>query len=428
MVEPPGDFTGESIVSFASIGLLVTLAAIATIVAAALAAARTALYFGGLASREERIWSTASVRDRERAAHWTHDTRLLTVAIQICHTITKTIAVVSLVTALSTYVNIFVVIACNVLSLVLIEAIARLFARKFPVQTLSSLNWIITPVYKTMLPVAVKLDALNSRWRQAFDRRPTAEETLAQVMELAAAASETGEEKEVVKGIANFGVLFVDNVMKRRHEMCCLSASSNFEEVMTAVNQFGYSRIPVYRDSIDHIIGVLYIKDLLPFFGQGKDFPWVNIVRPGYFVPAHKKIDALLTDFQEKRVHIAIVCDDGGNTAGLISLEDLIEIVITEINEQRDDIDDVGYMRIDDRTYIFNGKTAIRDVFRVLDVEYPFLRSESEFESLEDFIVEINDELPAEGDELSYDQFTFVVEGVEQKRIKRVKVHIHEQA
>jgi putative hemolysin len=141
-----------------------------------------------------------------------------------------------------------------------------------------------------------------------------------------------------------------------------------------------------------------------------------------------KKIDALLKDFQEKRVHIAIVRDESGNTVGLITLEDLIEVVIRDINEQPDQVNGQGYARIDDRTYIFNGKASIREVFRLLDVEHPLLREPTESESLEDFIVEINDELPGEGDELSYDQFTFVVEAVENKRIKRVRVNVHAQA
>jgi CBS domain containing-hemolysin-like protein len=268
---------------------------------------------------------------------------------------------------------------------------------------------------------------VNVRWRAAFRDRRTAEEALAQVIELAAAASEP-DEKDVVQGIANFGVLRVRDLMQGRHEIAAISTSLNFEEVIAFVNQCGYSRIPVFEDSIDHIKGVLYIKDLLPFFGQGNEFPWVNIVRPGYFVWANKRIDALLKDFQEKRVHVAIVRDDAGNTAGLITLEDLIEVVIREINEQRDSVEDQGYMRIDDRTYVFNGKSSIRDVFRLLDAEYPKLRQPREVESLEDFIVEINDELPSEGDEVSYDHFTFVVEAVEYKRIKRVRVNVHAQA
>jgi putative hemolysin len=174
--------------------------------------------------------------------------------------------------------------------------------------------------------------------------------------------------------------------------------------------------------------GVLYTKDLLPFFEHGKNFPWINVIRPGYFVGATKKIDALLKDFQEKRVHIAIVRDDNGKTVGLITLEDLIEVIIRDINEQPDQLDDQGYTRIDERTYLFSGKASIREVFRLMDVEHPMLREPTDFESLEDFIVEINDELPVEGDELSYDQFTFVVEAVENKRIKRVRVNVHAQA
>jgi CBS domain containing-hemolysin-like protein len=398
--------------------------------AAALAAARTALYFAGQVGQGDVVWSGARAEARARASRWLTEARLLTVAIQLYHTLARVLMVVSLVAAASFagHASIFWgIIVPSVIGLVLSEAFARLFARKYPVSALSILDKLISVVHGTTAPITKQLNAANIRWRTALSGRRTAEEALAQVIELAAAASEPAE-KDVVQGIVNFGVLQVRDLMHSRNEIGAMSTSLNFDEVIAFVNECGYSRIPVYTHSIDHISGVLYIKDLLPFFEHGKDFPWMNVVRPGYFVWANKRIDALLKDFQEKRVHVAIVRDDAGNTAGLITLEDLIEVVIREINEQRDDVGDQGYLRIDDRTYVFNGKSSIRDVFRLLDTEHPILREPTEFESLEDFIVEINDELPAEGDEVSYDHFTFVVEAVENKRIKRVRVNVHAQA
>lgn len=432
MDDPPsGDILLEPIAySLAIVGSVLAVALLATVLAAALAAARTSLYFAGLISREDMAWVTADNVARDRAGRWLKESRLLTVAIQFYHTVARVVVVVSLFA--STLIvgnnNVFPgVIAAGILGLVLSEAFSRLFARQYPVKALSRLNTLVSMVHKTMLPIARRLDAVNRRWWSAFGDRHTAEKALAQVIELAA-ASETEGEKEVVKGIVNFAVLRVRDVMKSRDQISCLSYSSGFHEVMAFANQCGYSRIPVFKESIDSIEGVLYTKDLLPFFEQGGDFPWTNVIRPGYFVVANKKIDALLKDFQEKRVHIAIVRDDSGNTVGLITLEDLIEVVIRDINEQPDQAYDGGHTRIDDRNYIFNGKTSIREVFRLLDVEHPLLREPTEFESLEDFIVEINDELPGEGDEVSYDQFTFVVEAVENKRIKRVRVNVHAQA
>lgn len=429
MDDPPGDFLLVIIASLVAGGSVLAAALLATLLAAALAAARTALYFAGLASREDVLWVTADNLARHRTDRWLKDARLLTVAIQFCHTIARVVVVVSLVASamMGKGSVLFSIVAPGVLGLVLSEAVARLFARRYPLQTISRLHTLIALISKTLLPVAHRLDNLNARWRSAFGDRRSAEEVLAQVIELAA-ASDTEGETEVVKGIVNFGALRVKDVMKQRDEISCLSTSSNFSEVLEYVNTCGFSRIPIYKQSIDQIEGLLYTKDLLPFFKQGRDFAWMNILRPGYFVGANKKIEALLKDFQEKRVHIAIVRDDDGKTVGLITLRDLIEVVIREINEQSDDVSGQGYARIDDRTFIFNGKVSIHDVFRLLDTEHPLLREPTELESLEDFIVEINDELPEEGEELSYDQFTFVVEAVENKRIKRVRVNVHAQA
>lgn len=426
MDDPPGELLGQPMIySAVAIGFFLLLAAFA----ASLAAARTALYFAGMAGKEDVAWTRADQLSRSRAERWLNDARLLGVAIQLYHTFARVLAVVSLLvlSVLANTSTFWSVLMPSAIVLILSEAFTRLFARKYPVRALSMLNRILLLVYNTMIPAARILDTVYLRWNAAFRARRTAEEALAQVIQLAAAASESNE-KDVVKGIANFGGLRVCDLMKSRHEISAMSTSLNFDEVMAFVNHCGYSRIPVYRDSIDHIQGVLYIKDLLPFFDQGRDFAWANVVRPGYFVWSNKRVDALLKDFQEKRVHIAIVRDDAGNTAGLVTLEDLIEVVIREINEQRDGIGDSGFVRIDERTYMFNGKASIREVFKLLDADHPMLREPAEYESLEDFIVEINDELPSVGDEVNYDQFTFVVEAVESKRIKRVRVNVHAQA
>ncbi|MGC3948194.1 MAG: transporter associated domain-containing protein [Chryseolinea sp.] len=431
MDDPPGDFLIVPIANlFAAFGSVFVLVIVAIVLAAALAAARTALYFAGLVGKEHIAWTGTSADDRLKADQLLSHSRLLTVAIQFYHTVVRVFAVMGL-SALSLMTgneNIFFgVIAPAVLTIVLSEAFARLFARKYPVKTLSLLYPMVVLVRMTMLRTARLLDGLNLKWHSAFGNRRTPEEALAQVIELAAAA-ESETEKEVVKGIVNFGVLRVRDVMKEREAIRCINTSSNFDEVIASVNACGYSRIPVFNGSIDQVEGVLYTKDVLPFFEHGKDFPWVNIIRPGYFVSANKKIDALLKDFQEKRVHIAIVRDEQGKTVGLITLEDLIELVIREINEETDQVESKGYTRIDDLTFVFSGKTSVREVFRLMDIEHPLLREPTEFESLEDFIVEINDELPEVGEELSYDQFTFVVEAVENKRIKRVRVNVHAQA
>ena len=188
---------------------------------------------------------------------------------------------------------------------------------------------------------------------------------LTQVLEMANGDKETSEgEKEILRGIVNFGTLTVRQVMKTREEISSINIDLNFHELLTYVNASGFSRIPVYKNTIDSIIGVLYIKDLLPYLEYSQDFKWQDLLRPGLFVPETKKIDLLLKDFQEKRVHMAIVVNDTNSTIGLVTLEDLIEEIIGEINDEFDEIDQ-PFRKIDDNTFVFDGRTTFEDLCKL---------------------------------------------------------------
>jgi putative hemolysin len=278
-------------------------------------------------------------------------------------------------------------------------------------------------------PVSITLMKVRGIWtRKAVEKRTTAEE-LSQALEIAAGIEGTSEgEKDILRGIVNFGTLTVKQVMRTHTEISALNVESNFDELLDAVNKSGFSRIPVYRRTIDTIEGVLYIKDLLPFLERDSSFDWQRLLRPGFFVPETKKIDLLLKDFQEKRVHMALVADEFGGTAGLVTLEDLIEEIIGEINDEFDEVD-IAFKRIDDRTFVFDGKTSLHDFCKAVDLDLGALSAvRGESESLGGLILELNNELPKAGDQISFEQFTFVIESVDRKRIKRVRVKIHEQA
>jgi putative hemolysin len=216
--------------------------------------------------------------------------------------------------------------------------------------------------------------------------------------------------------------------MRPLDAMIAVSIDSTFTELVSFINSEGYSRMPVYRTDLNSIEGVLYIKDLLPFLDEPAEFAWSRMLRPGFFVTENKKIDLLLRDFQEKRVHMAIVKNELGQTSGIITLEDLIREIIGELNTDNSEIPESGFRKLDENIFVFDGRTPVQEFFRVLDQEHPFFREPGEEESLEDFIIEFNDELPEVGDELYYEQYTFVIEAVEQKRIKRVRVNVHAQA
>ena len=235
-------------------------------------------------------------------------------------------------------------------------------------------------------------------------------------------------EKDILKGIVNFGTLTVKQVMKSRMDISAVDAELTFTDLMEQVNKSGFSRIPVFRESIDTIEGILYTKDLLPHLDANNDFNWQSLLRPGFFVPESKKLDSLLKDFQRKHVHMAVVVDEYGGTAGLLTLEDLIEEIIGEINDEFDE-ELVAYQKIDDKTFVFEGKTPLSDVCKVLDVEPSiFEEVKGESESLGGLILELHGAMPYVNETILFDRFSFTIAAVEQKRINKIRITINETA
>jgi CBS domain containing-hemolysin-like protein len=215
--------------------------------------------------------------------------------------------------------------------------------------------------------------------------------------------------------------------MKSRLEISTVDVELDYLELLEAVKKSGYSRIPVFRGTIDHIEGILYTKDLLPYLGEGKNFQWQRLLRPGFFVPETKRLDSLLRDFQNKRVHIAIVADEYGGTSGLVTLEDLIEEIIGEINDEFDEVS-AQYQKIDDKTYVFEGRVSLHDFCKTLDVEPQYFDDvKGESESVGGLLLELNKTMPAAGETLKYERFTFNVLTVDEKRIKRIRVHVEDE-
>ncbi|GAB2619200.1 gliding motility-associated protein GldE [Belliella aquatica] len=233
----------------------------------------------------------------------------------------------------------------------------------------------------------------------------------------------TDEEKDILKGIVNFGTLSVKQVMHSRMEITAVDLETDFHELMDKINKSGYSRIPVYNETIDSIEGILYIKDLLPHIEKGEEFEWQSLIRKGFFVPENKKVDSLLKDFQKKRVHMAIVVDEYGGTSGLITLEDLIEEIIGEINDEFDDVQEFYFQEIDPQTFIFEGKVSLNDFCKKLDLDIQiFDEVKGESESLGGLLLELNSNLPKNGTKICFEDFEFTILAVDTRKIKKVKV------
>lgn len=243
-------------------------------------------------------------------------------------------------------------------------------------------------------------------------------------LELSTEIGTTEQEREILKGIVHFSTIPVTQIMKARVDMEAVELSISFHELMDKINKTGFSRLPVYKEDLDTIEGVLYIKDLLPHTNKDEDFNWQKLLRPAYFVPEAKMIDDLLKDFQEKHVHIAIVVDEYGGTEGLITLEDIIEEIVGEISDEYDE-DDNLFTKVDANTYDFEGKTSINDFCKVVKEDTKlFEEIMGESESLGGMILEVHTRLPNTGEQVHFDKYTFTVLSVDTKRIKKIRVHI----
>ena len=232
------------------------------------------------------------------------------------------------------------------------------------------------------------------------------------------------EEKHILKGLINFGNTSVKQIMKPRTEVNCIDIETNAQELLSTIVDWNYSRIPIYEESFDNVKGILYIKDLLPHIHKKTNFNWKELMRPPMFVPEHKKIDVLLEEFQEKRVHMAIVVDEYGGTNGLVTMEDILEEVFGEIKDEFDE-EELSYSKLDDSTYIFEGKTAIHDIIKILQLPVDhFDKIKGEADTLGGMLMEIQEEIPSKGEKIITQDITFTVESADSRRIKRVKVLI----
>lgn len=233
------------------------------------------------------------------------------------------------------------------------------------------------------------------------------------------------EEKEMLKGIVNFGTLTVKQVMKARMDITAIDCEMDFHKLMNQINKSGYSRLPVFDETVDNIKGILYIKDLLPHINEEAGFKWQEKLRPGFYVPETKKIDTLFKDFQDKRIHIAIVVDEYGGTSGLITMEDVIEEIVGEINDEYDQDSDVIYNKLDNDTFVFEGKTSLMDFCKLTQVEHKvFDEVKGESESLGGLLLELNFKLPKTGEKIRFKNFLFTIVSVNDKRIKKISAYI----
>ena len=247
---------------------------------------------------------------------------------------------------------------------------------------------------------------------------------LSQALQLTSKEDTTKEEHKILQGIVSFGNTDTKQVMRPRIDIFALKIEQKYLEIMPEIIENGYSRIPVYRDNMDTIEGILYVKDLLPYIDR-KKFDWTSLLREPFFVPENKKLDDLMAEFQEKKVHLAVVVDEYGGTSGLISLEDIIEEIVGDISDEFDD-EDLMYSKLDDNNYVFEGKTALKDFYKIIKIEddVVFEDNKGEAETVAGFVLEISGSFPKLNSKINFENYVFTIEAMDKKRIKLVKFTI----
>lgn len=292
----------------------------------------------------------------------------------------------------------------------------------FMARPLGALDWIITPISLPMRWVTLGIhDKLGKQ------KSNISVDQLSQALELTSDTDTTLEEKKILEGIVSFGNIDTKQVMSPRIDVFALNQEMEYAKIIPEIIEKGFSRIPVYEDSIDKVIGILYVKDLLPYINH-KNFDWLTLIRKPYFVPENKKLDDLLNDFKDKKNHLAIVVDEYGGTSGLISLEDIIEEIVGDISDEFDD-EDLVFSKLDDTNYIFEGRTLLKDFYKVLKLENTvvFENKKGDAETIAGLLLEISGNFPRRGDVVTLEKYTFKIESLDKKRIKRVKLTIDEK-
>ena len=278
-----------------------------------------------------------------------------------------------------------------------------------------------TPPFSWLSGFLMKSTEIINKKTKKMDMRLSSSD-LEQAVALTKELSDSEEEHKMLEGIVKFGNTEVCQIMCSRVDAVAIDVKLNFKEVYDVIVESGFSRFPVYQDSFDNITGILYVKDLLEHINKAEDFNWRNLARPAFFVPENKKIDDLLKDFQEKKMHMAIVVDEYGGANGIVTLEDVLEEIVGDITDEFDE-DEVVHTKVNDYTFVFEGKTPLLDMYKVMDIdaeEYEDLKGDAE--SVAGFIIEQSGRIMRKNERLTVHDLTFIVEAADKKRLKLVRV------
>jgi len=319
------------------------------------------------------------------------------------------------------------VIVVTFLLLLFAEVLPKVYATQNIVKFALMVAGLMTALRRFFYPLSsllVKSTNFIDK-RMAVKRSGLSANELSHAIDITHEEKGSEEDKQLLYGIVQFSNIYAREIMKSRVDVVAVAEDIPFSELIKVIVEAGYSRIPVYRESFDNVIGILYIKDLLPHLDTEEEFPWQNLIRNCFFVPESKKINDLLKEFQERKIHMAVVVDEYGGTSGIVTLEDILEEIVGEINDEFD-IEETIYSKLDQLNYVFEGKTLLKDFCKITGIDYNnFNEIKGEADTLAGLILEIKKELPYKGEKIKFDDFDLIVDAVDNRRIKRVKIKLN---
>ncbi len=322
------------------------------------------------------------------------------------------------------------VVAVTFVIVVFCEVLPKVYATQNALRTAHQSAFIIFIFDKILRPFSAFLVMSTSFVDKRIQRKghDVTMDQLTHAIDITSDKNTKEEEKNILKGIAKFGNIDVKQIMKPRMDVIAFDKELKFPELFPLIVEHQYSRIPVYEKTFDSVAGILFIKDLLPYFDKQEDenFDWLKLLRPAYFVPESKKINDLLQEFQEKKIHLAVVIDEYGGSSGIVTLEDVLEEIVGEINDEFDE-DELFYSKLDDFNYVFEGKALLNDVCRVMNIDRKMLGMENEgVDTLAGLILEIKGSIPYKFEVIKQKDISFTIESADRRRIKRVKITLPE--
>ena len=318
------------------------------------------------------------------------------------------------------------VVVVTFLILLVGEVIPKIYATQNPLSSTRVLVSFVQFLQRVFYPVSTFLVFSSSFLDKVIKPKShnISVDELSQALELTSDKDIPVEDHKILKGIVKFGSTDVKQIMKSRMDVVAFEYEREYTKLLEDITNSGFSRVPIYKEKLDNIAGVVYAKDLLQYIDEGNDFNWHSIIRPPFFVPENKKIDDLLREFQSKKIHLAVVVDEYGGTSGIVTLEDVIEEIVGEINDEFDD-DDLVYSKLDDSNYVFEGKAHLNDVYRILEIDgEAFEEAKGEADTLAGLILELEGRIPTKNEKIRFNHLLFTIESADNRKIKRVKITI----